>query len=204
MASQKTGPKSTAEPGVTVIKKYANRRLYNTATSSYVTLDELCLMVREGEDFVVFDAKSSEDITRSVLTQIILEEDGKGRNLLPVSFLRQIIGYYDDSMRAFVPRYLEVSMENFSQNQDKMRSYMEDTFGKMFPLAGFEDMAKQNMSMFQNAMSMLAPFQQTASVEPESAQQKSADNVAKDTDISELSQKLEMLQDQIERLKKQG
>ena len=98
-----------------VVKKYANRRLYNTATSSYVTLDELSQMVRKGEEFVVFDAKTGEDITRSVLTQIILEEDSKGRNLLPIGFLRHVIGYYDDSLQSFLPRYLELSMENFAR-----------------------------------------------------------------------------------------
>ena len=97
-----------------VVKKYANRRLYNTATSSYVTLDDLSKMVRAGDHFVVYDAKSGEDLTRSILTQIILEEDGKGRNLLPINFLRQVIGFYDDSLRAFLPRYLELSMENFA------------------------------------------------------------------------------------------
>ena len=107
-----------------MVKKYANRRLYNTATSSYVTLDDLSQMVRQGEHFVVYDAKSGEDLTRSVLTQIILEEDSKGRNLLPISFLRQLIGFYDDSLQSFLPRYLELSMENFARNQDQMRGYM--------------------------------------------------------------------------------
>jgi polyhydroxyalkanoate synthesis repressor PhaR len=142
-----------------VIKKYANRRLYNTATSSYVTLEELCRMVRAGQDFVVFDAKTGEDITRSVLTQIILEEDTKGRNLLPISFLRQVIGYYDDSLRAFLPRYLELSMENFASNQEQIRRYIEGTFGRFFPMNQFEDMARQNMALFQRTATMFNPFQ---------------------------------------------
>ena len=142
---------------VAVVKKYANRRLYNTATSSYVTLDELSQMVRKGEEFVVFDAKSSEDITRSVLTQIILEEDSKGRNLLPIGFLRQLIGFYDDSLQSFLPRYLELSMENFARHQDQMRGYMEKTFGRFFPLNQFEDMTRQNMALFQRAASMWRP-----------------------------------------------
>ena len=120
------GPKETDDTGadtqVAVVKKYANRRLYNTATSSYVTLDELSLMVRQGDEFVVYDAKTGDDITRSVLTQIILEEDSKGRNLMPISFLRQLISFYDDSLHTVVPRYLEVSMENFARHQDQMRS----------------------------------------------------------------------------------
>ena len=140
-----------------VVKKYANRRLYNTATSSYVTLDDLSKMVRAGEEFVVYDAKTGEDLTRSILTQIILEEDGKGRNLLPINFLRQLIGYYDDSLRAFLPRYLELSMENFAANQEQIRRYIEGTFGQFFPLGQFEDMARQNMALLQRAATMFTP-----------------------------------------------
>jgi polyhydroxyalkanoate synthesis repressor PhaR len=140
-----------------VVKKYANRRLYNTATSSYVTLDELSRMVRAGQHFVVYDAKSGEDLTRSILTQIILEEDSKGRNLLPINFLRQLIGYYDDSLRAFLPRYLELSMENFAANQEQIRRYIEGTFGQFFPIGQFEDMARQNMALFQRAATMFTP-----------------------------------------------
>ena len=142
-----------------MVKKYANRRLYNTATSSYVTLDELSQMVRKGEEFVVFDAKTGEDITRSVLTQIILEEDSKGRNLLPIGFLRHLIGFYDDSLQSFLPRYLELSMENFARHQDQMRGYVEQTFGRFFPLTQLEDMTRQNMALFQRAASMFRPFQ---------------------------------------------
>src|SRR5918993_5195882 len=145
------------EKPAAVVKKYANRRLYNTATSSYVTLDELSQMVRRGEDFVVYDAKTNDDITRSVLTQIILEEDSKGRNLLPIGFLRQLIGFYDDQLHAFLPRYLEVSMENFARNQEQIRGYVEDTFGRFFPVAQLEDMARQNMALFQRAASMFRP-----------------------------------------------
>jgi len=151
------------ERPVAVVKKYANRRLYNTATSSYVTLDELCQMVRDGKEFVVYDAKSGDDITRSVLTQIILEEDSKGRNLLPIGFLRQVIGFYDDSLHAFLPRYLELSMENFARHQDQMRAYMEETFGRFFPMPPgfeakpFEDIARQNVQMLQNAARMFKP-----------------------------------------------
>ena len=162
MNTRKPSPERRPEksPAVAVVKKYANRRLYNTATSSYVTLDELSQMVRRGEDFVVYDAKTNEDITRSVLTQIILEEDSKGRNLLPISFLRQVIGFYDDQLHAFLPRYLELSMENFARNQEQMRAYMGETFGRFFPLAQFEDMTRQNVALFQRAAtSMFRPFQ---------------------------------------------
>src|SRR5688572_2844884 len=148
MSTRRQAPHGEPTDKVAVVKKYANRRLYNTATSSYVTLDELSQMVRRGEDFVVYDAKTNDDITRSVLTQIILEEDSKGRNLLPIGFLRQLIGFYDDQLHAFLPRYLEVSMENFAKNQEQIRSYVQETFGRFFPITQFEDMARQNMALF--------------------------------------------------------
>ncbi len=157
MSLRKAEPSSEATAKPAVVKKYANRRLYNTATSSYVTLDELSQMVRKGDEFVVFDAKTGEDITRSVLTQIILEEDSKGRNLLPIGFLRHLIGFYDDSLQSFLPRYLELSMDNFARNQDQMRTYMEQTFGRFFPLNQFEDMARQNMALFQRAATIFRP-----------------------------------------------
>ena len=112
-----------------VIKKYANRRLYNTATSTYVTLDNLATMVREGVDFVVYDAKTNEDITRSVLAQIIFEEESKGESLLPIQFLRQLIGFYGDSMQAVLPSYLEMSLDSFTRQQEQFRSQMAQTFG---------------------------------------------------------------------------
>ena len=140
------------------IKKYANRRLYNTATSSYVTLDHLCQMVKEETEFVVRDAKSGEDITHQVLTQIIVEEESKGQNLLPISFLRQLIRLYDDSMHSVVPRYLELTMENFSHNQERMRSRIEEAFGGIFPMAEFEEMGRQNMAAFQKALNIFSPL----------------------------------------------
>jgi polyhydroxyalkanoate synthesis repressor PhaR len=140
------------------IKKYANRRLYNTATSSYVTLDYLAQMVRNGIEFTVEDAKTGEDITRSVLTQIIVEEEAKGQNMLPINFLRQLISLYGDNLQFLVPRYLEQSMESFSKNQDQIRQYMKDSFGGMFPLERFEEMSKQNMAFFEQAMRMWNPF----------------------------------------------
>src|SRR3954467_1708654 len=140
------------------IKKYANRRLYNTATSSYVTLDYLAQMVRNGTDFTVEDAKTGEDITRSVLTQIIVEEESKGQNMLPINFLRQLISLYGDNLQFLVPRYLEQSMESFAKNQEGMRSYMKESFGGLLPLDRFEEMAKQNMVFFEQAMRMWNPF----------------------------------------------
>jgi polyhydroxyalkanoate synthesis repressor PhaR len=166
-------PADAEQPAV--VKKYANRRLYNTATSSYVTLDELSRMVRAGRHFVVYDAKTGEDLTRSILTQIILEEDSKGRNLLPINFLRQLIGYYDDSLRAFLPRYLELSMENFAANQEQIRRYIEGTFGQFFPLGQFEDMARQNMALFQRAATMFTPAKGAATA---------ADGPGEENDIS--------------------
>jgi len=113
--------RASGNDGPITIKKYANRRLYNTATSSYVTLDHLCQMVQDGVDFVVYDAKTGEDITRPVLTQIIVEEEAKGQNLLPIKFLRQLIGFYGDSLQWMVPRYLEHMMEDFATNQERLR-----------------------------------------------------------------------------------
>ena len=159
MSAGTVEPEAAPKSKPAVVKKYANRRLYNTATSSYVTLDELSQMVRKGEEFVVFDAKTGEDITRSVLTQIILEEDSKGRNLLPIGFLRHVIGFYDDSLQSFLPRYLELSMENFARHQDQMRGYVEQTFGRFFPMSQLDDMTRQNMALFQRAASMFRPPQ---------------------------------------------
>src|SRR6478672_12367995 len=148
------GPKSAP----VVIKKYANRRLYNTATSAYVTLDHLSQMVKEKTDFVVYDAKTGDDITRSVLTQIIVEEESKGgQTLLPIPFLRQLISFYGDSLQGVVPQYLEMSMTQFARNQEQMRSYMQNAFG-FNPFQQFESMGKQNMAMFENAMRMFNPF----------------------------------------------
>jgi len=140
-----------------VVKKYANRRLYNTATSSYVTLEDLAKMIKEGGDFIVHDAKTGEDITRPVLTQIIVEQEQKGQNLLPISFLRQLIGFYGDSMQFLVPGYLEQAMVSFARNQDQMRDSLRTTFG-IFPFGQFEEMGKQNMALFEQALKMLSPY----------------------------------------------
>lgn len=189
---------------VAIVKKYANRRLYNTATSSYVTLDELSRMVREGENFLVYDAKSGEDITRSVLTQIILEEDGKGRNLLPIGFLRQLISYYDDSLQQVLPRYLEMSMESFTRQQDQMRSYLQGTFGPFFPADRFDEMTRQNMSLFQNAARMFNPFAAAAAAAQHEASEPPASDPVRD-DVTELKNQLAAMQRQIEEIgKKRG
>ncbi len=151
-------PEGGPKPAPVVIKKYANRRLYNTATSAYVTLEHLSQMVKDKTDFVVYDAKTGDEITRSVLTQIIFEEESKGgQTLLPIPFLRQLISFYGDSLQGVVPQYLEMSMSQFARNQEQMRSYMQNAFG-FNPFQQFESMGKQNMAMFEQAMRMFNPF----------------------------------------------
>jgi len=159
------------------IKKYANRRLYNTETSTYVTLDDLAEMVRGNRDFVVFDAKTGEDLTHSVLTQIILEQEGRGQNLLPVNFLRQLIRFYGDSMGRLVPSYLNMSMETLAREQERFRKQMTDTWGSAAGAAGpfasvpfgaapfgtaaleaMQEQTRHNMVLFEKAMSMWSPF----------------------------------------------
>jgi polyhydroxyalkanoate synthesis repressor PhaR len=159
-ALQDPTPDVPARPPV-VVKKYANRRLYNTETSSYVTLEDLAGMVRLGRDFTVSDAKSGEDITRSVLTQIIVEEESKGQNLLPIPFLRQLIGLYGDSLQSVVPRYLEATMGAFARQQEGMRRAAQGAIGGIAPFnafAPFEELGKQNLAMMERAMSLFAPF----------------------------------------------
>jgi polyhydroxyalkanoate synthesis repressor PhaR len=189
----------------TVVKKYANRRLYNTATSSYVTLDDLAKMIKEGGDFVVFDAKTGDDITRSVLTQIIVEQEQKGQNLLPISFLRQLIGFYGDSMQFLVPGYLEQAMSAFSGNQEQMRNSLRATFG-IFPFGQFEEMGKQNIALFQRALKMLSPYagdtNPAASGAPQApdAKAKDATRAAEDPRLRRLETQIEALREQLDAL----
>jgi polyhydroxyalkanoate synthesis repressor PhaR len=150
-------PKDRDSAEQIIIKKYANRRLYNTATSSYVTLETLAEMVRDGVDFIVVDAKTGEDITRPVLTQIIVEQENKGQNLLPIRVLRQLIGMYGDSMQWLLPGYLEAAMDSFARNQERMRAYLQNTFGGIFPFEQLDRMGKQNMAMFEQVMKMFLP-----------------------------------------------
>lgn len=199
--------KKSSNPGdddVAIVKKYANRRLYNTASSSYVTLDDLSQMVRNGEYFVVYDAKSREDLTRSILTQIILEEDGKGRNLLPVNFLRHLIRFYDDNLRAFLPRYLEMSMENFSDNQEQMRHYIEGTFGNFFPINQFEDMTKRNIELFQQAATMFNPtLVENEESETPVAREKRSANAGGTKEIQDVEKQIDDLQKKLDKLLKE-
>lgn len=185
-----------------IIKKYANRRLYNTQTSSYVTLEHLCEMVKEGTEFEVRDARNGEDITRSVLTQIIVEEEGKGQNLLPLRFLRQLIRMYGDSLQAFVPGYLDLSMENFAKNQEGMRTRMTEAMGGSSQV--FENMTRQNLAMFERAMKMLTPFvPKPADVQKERPQPTNGrgnDQGAPADDLSELKSEIEAMRKQLAEL----
>ncbi|MBC7635201.1 MAG: polyhydroxyalkanoate synthesis repressor PhaR [Acetobacteraceae bacterium] len=140
-----------------VVKKYANRRLYNTESSSYITLDSLAEMVRNGRDFVVYDAKSGEDITRSVLTQIIVEEESKGKAMLPTGFLRQLIGFYGDSMQGVVPNYLETAMSAFARQQEQVTKTVQQSMAPFLP-SGLEEVGRQNRAMMERAMSLFTPF----------------------------------------------
>ena len=191
------------------IKKYANRRLYNTATSSYVTLDDLCQMVKDDKEFVVFDAKTGEDITRSVLTQIIVEEESKGQNLLPISFLRQLISFYGDSLQGLVPRYLDHSMESFARNQEQMRTYMQNAFDGLFPFGSLEEMSKQNAAFMEQAMRMFTPFSEeqegqdrqpngATTGKPAAEAPKAAAAKAESDSLDDLKRKIDDLQKQIE------
>jgi polyhydroxyalkanoate synthesis repressor PhaR len=198
--------KSGEKPAPVRIKKYANRRLYNTSTSSYVTLDYLAQMVREGLDFTVEDAKTGEDITRSVLTQIIVEEESKGQNMLPINFLRQLISLYGDNLQYLVPGYLEKSMESFGANQDQIRQYMKDNFGAVFPIDKMEEMSKQNMAFFQQAMSMWNPFKLTGTTGPNGPlpPEPRPESAKGGDELSDLKSQMQALQRQLEQLTRAG
>ena len=177
------------------IKKYANRRLYNTGTSTYVTLEDLATMVKQGEDFVVFDAKTGEEITRSVLAQIIFEQENKeGQNLLPINFLRQLIRFYGDSMQMLVPRYLEVSIDSLTRDQEKFRQQMSQAFG-VSPFGVLEEQVRRNMEMFEQAFGMFAPF-----AKQHSKDQAAAKDPAAPGDIDLLKRQLDEMQKRLDKL----
>jgi polyhydroxyalkanoate synthesis repressor PhaR len=189
--------------GPITIKKYANRRLYNTATSSYVTLEHLRDMVKEGVEFNVFDAKSGDDITRSVLAQIIFEEEGKqGQTMLPIAFLRQLIKFYGDRLQAFVPSYLEMSMEGLAKNAEGVRQNVTDAFGGKLSLGGFEDVARQNVQMFQRALKMFSPFGRfgRGSEGGADAEEAETPKAAESDEISELKSQLDAMKKQLDAL----
>jgi polyhydroxyalkanoate synthesis repressor PhaR len=192
----------TQEP--VTIKKYANRRLYNTGTSSYVTLEDLAAMVKKGEDFVVYDAKTSEDITRSVLAQIIFEQENKeGQNLLPINVLRQLIRFYGDSMQMLVPRYLEVSIESLTREQEKFRQQMAQAFGAT-PFGALEEQARRNMEMFERAFAMFTPFARREAAASGSSGEKPARSAGSEggggEDISDLKRQMEEMQRRLDKI----
>ena len=187
--------------GQTIIKKYANRRLYNTGTSTYVTLDDLAVMVKDGEDFIVVDAKSGEDITHSVLTQIIFEQESKtGNTLLPISFLRQLISFYGDQVQMLVPSYLEQSMTAFTSQQEQMREQISKAFGEtpmgrnmQVPMQLMEEQVRRNTEMFQQAMQMFTPFAGAGS-----SQEEDKAESAENKDLKELKDQLRALQNKLD------
>src|SRR5258705_3149744 len=186
----------------TTIKKYANRRLYNTGTSTYVTLEDLAAMVKEGEDFLVYDAKTGDDITRSVLAQIIFEQENKaGQNLLPTTFLRQLIRFYGDSMQMVVPRYLEQSIDTLTREQEKFRKQLTTTFS-MTPFAPLEEHVRRNMEMFERTFSMFKPFAArrtgNAAADPERTSEPAAED-----NIDDLRRQMKDMQDRLERMSKE-
>jgi polyhydroxyalkanoate synthesis repressor PhaR len=184
--------------GPIIIKKYANRRLYNTGTSTYVTLEDLAAMVKQGEEFVVYDAKTGDDITRPVLAQIIFEQENKeGQNLLPIAFLRQLIRFYGDSMQMLVPRYLEMSLDSLTREQEKFRTQMAQAFGGT-PFAPFEELARRNMEMFNQAFAMFKPVLRTD--EPAKPAAEGTSRPAGSGDIDELKRQISEMQRRLDRM----
>ena len=196
-----------------IIKKYANRRLYNTGSSTYVTLEDLAVMVKAGEEFVVQDAKSGEDITRSVLAQIIFDQEGKeGQNLLPIAFLRQLIRFYGDSMGVMIPSYLEHSMNSLANEQEKLREQMSKAFGGIgnmgmgpmgvgpMSMPGMEEQVRRNMEMFQKAMGMFMPFGQASSGTHSDRSEPSSKPATSEEDLKELKNQLGELQKKLDKL----
>jgi polyhydroxyalkanoate synthesis repressor PhaR len=190
--------KAAADGSPVIIKKYANRRLYNTETSSYITLEHLAAMTREHRDFKVVDAKTDDDITHNVLTQIIMEEESRGQTLLPVSFLRQLITLYGDSMQAMVPGYLEASMDSFRRNQEQFKTAVEGAFAH----SPFAEIAKRNMAMFEAAAGAFKPGANGAA--PGTAAPTAGDTAeapaAKTDEMAALRAELARLQDKVDKL----
>ena len=200
--SQPAQPQATdVDMQPVVVKKYANRRLYNTESSSYITLDTLAEMVRIGRDFVVYDAKTGDDITRSVLTQIIVEEESKGRALLPTGFLRQLIGFYGDSMQGMVPKYLEQAMTSFAQQQEQVRQAMQQTVGSFFPFR-VDEVGRQNVAMMERAMSLFSPFYPNDGKDTPRSTATEAASQAVEEEISSLRNEVESLRAQLAAAKK--
>jgi polyhydroxyalkanoate synthesis repressor PhaR len=195
MAIETGAARASSRGEKVIIQKYANRRLYNKATSSYITLDDLAAMVRQDVDFVVYDAKSGEDITRKVLTQIIFEEEGRGQNLLPIQFLRQLIGFYGDRMQAFLPSFLELSLESFIKQQERMR----EQFTSITPpgMGAFDEQIRQNMALFERAMKMFTPFAYRADEIAATPPPSKADPARDDDSLAELKKQMAAMQAQL-------
>ena len=196
MSEAPKAPTADVDMQPVVVKKYANRRLYNTESSSYITLDTLADMVRVGRDFVVYDAKTGDDITRSVLTQIIVEEEGKGKAMLPTGFLRQLIGFYGNSLQGLVPNYLEQAMTSFASQQEQMRQTMEKTMGSFFPFR-VDEVGRQNMQMMERAMSLFSPFYQPDGKEPPHDSASQAAGQAVEEELTALRAEIETLRAQL-------
>ena len=190
----------------TTIKKYANRRLYNTGTSTYVTLEDLASMVKDGEDFLVYDAKTGDDITRTVLAQIIFEQENKaGQNLLPTTFLRQLIRFYGDSMQMVVPKYLEASIDTLTREQEKFRKQLTNTFASG-PFAPLEEHVRRNMEMFERTFSMFKPFvpqRTSATTPPPEEHEKAVAEPPEADNIDDLRKQMRDMQDRLDRMSKE-
>ena len=205
MADKKSEGGKTRD-GMVVIKKYANRRLYNTATSAYVTLDDLARMVREGVEFVVYDAKTHDDLTRQILTQIIFEEESRGEALLPVQFLRQLIGFYGNSMQGVLPSYLEMSLDTFTRQQEQLRGQFTRAFAAAPGGNLMEEAVRQNMAMFERAMRMFPGFAharpegEAAEAPAPAAEPKAAESAAGGAALDEMRRQMGEMRAQIDRL----
>lgn len=188
--------KNAADQDIILIKKYANRRLYNTRTSKYVTLEDLALMIRDDIDFVVQDAKSGEDITRSVLTQIIVEMEAKGTNLLPLRFLKSLIGFYGHNMQGVVPAYLDHAMQTFSRNQEQLQQYFSDTLGSVFPFNTLEQVGKKNMALLEQTVQMFTPFPIDGETGP------STSDTSADPSLEAMQKQLQAMQQKLAEMQK--
>jgi len=183
------------------IKKYANRRLYNTGTSTYVTLEDLAAMVKSGENFLVYDAKTGDDITRSVLAQIIFEQENKaGQNLLPATFLRQLIRFYGDSMQMLVPRFLEQSIDTLTRDQEKFRTQMTNAFGMGAAFAPLEEQVRRNMELFERTFAMFKPF--TPQTRKDGAEGGATEATKETGEIDDLRRQMKEMQEKLERMSK--
>lgn len=196
--SKKTGANDKVT--ATVIKKYANRRLYDTSRSSYITLEDLQAMLKRGEDFVVYDAKSGEDITRSVLAQIIIDEETHGENLLPLDFMKSIIQMYGQNMNQILPQYLQHSMQVFNENQDQIQSYFKNAFkgpfSEMFDMRQLEEVSRKNIEMFEKTFGMMPPFPQPFAKDGKKEEKEDSGK------IDQMAAQLEALQAELNKLKK--